>query len=83
MLLGMIVMGLVNIPILFLFPSFWLGLLYYLLIGLLGLAAYKWYNTLKFMLKKSKIDSLKFNELSNSRKKILTEIQGILPEALS
>jgi hypothetical protein len=47
MLLGMILFGVLNIPYIFLFhayiyPDYWLATLYYLLIGLFGLAAYEW-----------------------------------------
>lgn len=47
MLLGMIFFGVLNLPYIFLFhayiyPDYWLATLYFLLIGLFGLAAYEW-----------------------------------------
>ena len=47
MLLGMIFFGVLNIPYIFLFhayiyPDYGLATLYFLLIGLFGLAAYEW-----------------------------------------
>jgi hypothetical protein len=68
MLIGMIVMGLVNIPMIFIVQSFVgsyvIGFAYYILIGLFGLASYTFIKELgqlkeKFTAKKSELNTLK------------------------
>jgi hypothetical protein len=80
MLLGMIVIGLVNIPVIFLVSPLILGITYYLSIGFLGLAAYNWVNTLKSFLKKGKFSMSDYQRLSEKRKTTLAELQHILPK---
>jgi cell division protein FtsB len=68
MLVGMIVMGLINIPVIFIVQSFVgsyaIGFAYYVLIGLFGLASYTLIKELgqlkaKFTAKKSELNTLK------------------------
>ncbi len=84
LLLGMIIIGLLNIPVIFLFhnfvfPSYWLGFLYYLLIGLFGLAAYMWFRYFKRFNEKGKMLKMDLKPIWNEREEILKEIERLIP----
>lgn len=77
--MGMILMGLINIPFIFLFyhfvyPSYWLALLYYFGIGLLGLATYQWFANLKSLKEKSRIMKMNTSALEQKRTELEKEI---------
>lgn len=85
-LMAMIILGLVNIPVIFLFykwiyPSYLLGFIYYSFIGLFFLAAYLFKTTVTAVLRKRKINPNKLAELAETRKSLLTEIQKEIPVA--
>lgn len=83
---GMILTGLINIPVIFLFyhfiyPSYWLGFAYYLTIGLTGHAAYSWFKNLKSLSQKNKILKQNTTDLENKRKHLLERIYKLVPVA--
>lgn len=83
LMMGMVVMGLVNIPVVFLFhhfiyPSYWLGFLYYALIGLLGLAAYQWFIHLKRYQVKSKMQKSDLTKIMAKRNELVEEISILI-----
>jgi hypothetical protein len=86
MILGMISIGLLNIPVIFLFhafifPSYLLGILYYLFIGLFGLAAYMWFRHLKRYKEKGRAKHLDFESWVTQRSQLLAEIHQQIPLA--
>ena len=86
LILGMISIGLLNIPVIFLFhaficPSYLLGILYYLLIGLFGLAAYMWFRHLKRYKAKSRAKQMDLQTWVQQRSELLTEIHKQIPVA--
>jgi hypothetical protein len=86
MLLGMISIGLLNIPVIFAFhafiyPSYLLGLLYYHLIGLFGLAAYMWFRHLKRYKEKGRAKQMDLQTWVQQRSELLTEIHDQIPVA--
>jgi hypothetical protein len=85
-LLAIIVMGLLNIPVIFLFykyvyPSYILGFLYYAFIGFFFLSAYVSKTTLTDLKRRKKISDAKLTELAEVRKSLLTEIEEAIPVA--
>jgi 1-acyl-sn-glycerol-3-phosphate acyltransferase len=85
-LLALILMGLVNIPVIFLFhnciyPSYLLGFLYYTLIGLFFLAGYTSKTTWINLKRKKKINEANLSELAEERKSLLAEIEESIPIA--
>jgi len=86
LLLGMIIIGLVNIPFIFLFyhfvfPSYWLGFLYYLLIGAFGLAAYMWFRYFNRFQQKGKLKKMDLTPIWEERREILVQIQTLISVA--
>ena len=86
LLLGMIIIGLVNIPFIFLFyhfvfPSYWLGFLYYLLIGAFGLAAYMWFRYFNRFQQKGKLKKMDLKPIWEERREILVQIQTLISVA--
>jgi hypothetical protein len=86
MILGMISIGLLNIPVIFLFhafifPSYLLGIVYYLFIGLFGLAAYMWFRNLKRYNEKGRAKHLDFESWVTQRSQLLAEIHQQIPLA--
>lgn len=86
LLLGKIIIGLVNIPAIFLFyhfifPSYWLGFAYYLLIGLFGLAAYIWFIKLKDIRINNQLKNVNFDAFVSKRAELIEEIKSIIPIA--
>ena len=86
MLLAMIVMGLVNIPVIFLFykfvyPSYWLGFAYYAGIGIYGLAAYMWVHHLKVFKIKGAMKKISLDKFWKKRNELLERIKELIPVA--
>lgn len=86
LLLGMVVMGLINIPVIFLFyhlifPSYWLGFVYYSLIGLFGLSAYTWMKNYIQFKEKGIVSKTDLSGILAKRKDLIDEIQQLIPEA--
>jgi len=86
MLLAMIVMGLVNIPVIFLFykfvyPSYWLGFAYYVGIGIYGLAAYMWVYHLKVFKIKGAMKKISLDKFWKKRNELLERIKELIPVA--
>ncbi|MCB0478746.1 MAG: hypothetical protein KDC84_11305 [Crocinitomicaceae bacterium] len=67
MMVGKVLIGLFNIPYIFLFyhlvyPSYWLGVIYYFTVpAITGLIAYNWFNRLKILIEKNKIKKAKID----------------------
>jgi len=85
-LMGMILMGLANIPVIFLFhnyvyPSYILGFLYYAMIGFFFLAAYTSKTTWGNLKRKKRINDAKLSELAIERSALLKEIEDSIPVA--
>ena len=86
LLLGQIIMGLINIPVIFLFywfvyPSYWLGFLYYFLIGLFGLAAYMWMRNFKSYKTKGEMKKMDISKFWKRRNELLKRIEAEIPVA--
>jgi hypothetical protein len=86
LLLGMIGFGLINIPAIFLFeafiyPSYWLGFVYYAFIGLFGLAAYMWFINLKRFKEKGIVSKADLSKLIAKRNELLAKIKTEIPVA--
>jgi hypothetical protein len=86
LLLGMISMGLLNIPFIFLFeayiyPSYWLGGLYYALIGIFGLAAYMWWINLVRYREKGIVSALDLSKIILKRDDLIQKIKASIPVA--
>lgn len=86
LLLGQVVMGLINIPFIFLFywlvyPSYWLGFLYYFLIGLFGLAAYMWMRNFKSYKTKKEMKKMDVSKFWKRRNELLKRIEAEIPVA--
>ncbi len=80
LLLGMIGMGLVNIPFIYLFyhfvyPSWWLGVLYYSLIGVFFLAMVMFNGAHIIWKRKGKIKETDLKDLADERTRLETEIK--------
>ena len=81
---GKIVIGLVNLPVIWLFyyfiyPSWWLSIGYYFSIGLLGLAAYTWHLNFVSFKKKGVINKTNIKHLIENRKALVERIETIVP----
>ena len=86
LLLGKIGMGLLNIPFIFLFyhfiyPSYWLGFLYYACIGLFGLAAYMWFRNFKSFKIKGAMKKIDVSKFWKRRMELLERIKDLIPVA--
>ena len=84
LILGMIVMGLINIPAIFLFyncvyPSYLLGFLYYALIGFFGLAAYKWWKNFLQFREKGVVMKTDVTKIVAKRKALTEQIEATIP----
>jgi len=85
MLLSMILIGLLNLPIIFLFDNLfnlsnWWGLLYYLLIGLFGLGFYLCMSKIKDLLHVWKIKNLNIEDLKDSKSHFVELIEKTVPK---
>lgn len=86
LLLGMITIGLLNIPIIFLFyhliyPSYLLAIGYYILIGLFGLAAYEWFIFFKQFKEKGVVAKTDLTKFLSKRKELINSIHEKVPVA--
>lgn len=84
---GKIIMGLVNIPVIWLFyyfvyPSWWLAIAYYFAIGLFGLAAYMWFRNLRYFKTKGAINKAKMDAFIKKRQQLVESLEDILPNSL-
>lgn len=84
---GKIVIGLVNLPVIWLFyyfvyPSWWLSIGYYFSIGLLGLAAYMWHVHFVSFKKKGSLNKTNIDHFIKSRKALVEQIESIVPSDL-
>lgn len=78
--LGMLLIGLYNIPLIFAFkayvyPSYWLAMLNYILVPFYGLAALLWFDALSEISKAQKVKNAKWDTLVEKRQNLLKQIQ--------
>jgi hypothetical protein len=83
MVIGMFAMGLFNLPMIWIFKAYivdsWsLGILYYFCIGLFGLAAYEWFDSLKQFNAKGKILHTAPQQLIETRKELKKRIEALV-----
>jgi len=83
MMSGMIFIGLANTQVIFLFynyiyPSYFLAILYYLSIGWLGLCAYLWFKKLQTLKLKRKISQQNIDSYWNKRTILEKEIERLI-----
>lgn len=86
LLLGMISMGILNIPVIFLFyhfiyPNYWIALTYYLLIGLFGLSAYMWWRNFTRFKEKGVIRHTDLSKILQKRSELIERIHTQIPVA--
>lgn len=86
MLLAMIVLGLANIPVIFIFykfiyPSYLLGFLYYAGIGVYFLSAYMWIHHLKMYRIKGAMKKINLDKFWKKRAALLERIKELIPVA--
>lgn len=86
MILGKIIGGLINIPVIFLFYHFvyesWaLAFLYYALIGIFGLMAYVWFEHLKSFKTKGKVNKAALEKIIAKRKDLVEKVTTLTADA--
>lgn len=86
LILGMISIGLINIPVIFLFyhfiyPNYWLALVYYAMIGLFGLAAYEWWRNFIHFREKGYVQKTDLSKILAMRKELVDKIHTEIPVA--
>jgi len=86
LLTGKITMGLLNIPVIFLFhkfvyPSYLLGFVYYACIGLFGLAAYMWVRNYKSFKIKGQMKKMDLSKIWSKRTELAKKIKDLIPVA--
>jgi 1-acyl-sn-glycerol-3-phosphate acyltransferase len=84
---GKILMGLINLPFIWLFyyliyPSWWMSIVYYLLIGLFGLAAYMWFSNLTQFKTKGAVQKANVDALIKRRVELVARLEDTLPTSL-
>ena len=85
LILGMITMGLISIPFIFLFhayvyPSWGLAFLYYALIGIFGLCAYVWMLNFKDFKTKGIVTKMDTSKLAEKRNKLVETLKNVVPK---
>jgi hypothetical protein len=83
MVIGMIAMGLFNLPMIWIFKAFiidsWsLGILYYFAIGLFGLAAYEWFRSLRLFIEKGQVMKADVKTIVEKRRNLKEQIDGMI-----
>lgn len=84
LIVGQLTIALLNIPLIFVFyyfiyPSWWLWILYFLSIGLFGLAAYMWMINFKRFKTKGVIAKMDTSKLIEKRRALIEKINRIIP----
>ena len=84
MVVGMIAMGLVNLPFIWIFHAFvydnWaIAIAYFLSIGLFGLAAYDWVSSIKTFLAKGKVQKADISLIFEKRSALEASIEKLVP----
>jgi hypothetical protein len=79
-------MGLINIPIIFIFyhfiyPNYWIAFGYYLLIGVFGLSAYLWWKNYIQFIEKGFVSKLNLSNTLLKRKELIAKIHAEIPVA--
>ena len=86
LLLGMISMGILNIPFIFviryfIYPNYWVAFGYYALIGLFGLSAYMWWRNFIRYREKGIIRHTDLSKIINKRGELIEKIYQQIPVA--
>lgn len=84
MLISMILIGLLNIPIIFMFDdlfgvSNWIGFFYYLLIGLFGLSGYLSLTVIKEIIRFNNLKKIDLSDIFVVRNKTIETLSKVLP----
>ena len=87
MMAGKFLMGIVNIPVIFLFyhfvyPSYWLGFAYYASLGLFGLATYEWALAFRDFKAKGAVNKANIGKVISKRAELIDRMNAVLPEEL-
>lgn len=85
LILGVVLLGLLNIPTIFLFeafiyPSYLLGFVYYAFIGVFGFAAYEWVLSIKRFKEKGIINKADLSKFIAKRKDLEIKVAELLKE---
>jgi hypothetical protein len=85
LLMGKIILGLLNIPFIFLFakfiyPSYWLGFGYYACVGLFGISMYAWFKSYKAIQINKKLEKQDLSKIISKRTELLERIKRLIPE---
>lgn len=85
LLLGMLSIGLLNLPFIYIFyhfiyPSWWLSIAYYTSIGITGFAAYNWMLILKEYQQRGRILKKDTSEIMSTRKELENAIDSFIPK---
>lgn len=80
--IGMFMMGLLNLPYIYLFhkfiyPNWWVSIAYFFLIGILGVVAYNWMKILKEFKTKGVVNRTNLTEIIKERKELVKRIESI------
>ncbi len=81
MVTGMILMGLYNIPFIFLFHEFiyanyWVAMLYYILVPFMGLSAWIWFDSLSKIKRYRELEGMELSKLTRMRSELENQIQS-------
>ncbi|MDG1333070.1 MAG: 1-acyl-sn-glycerol-3-phosphate acyltransferase [Crocinitomicaceae bacterium] len=85
LIVGKVAMGFLNIPFIFLFhayiyPSWWLAILYYFMIGIFGLCAYVWMLNFKDFKVKGVVAKMDTSKLAKKRSELVEKLKAAIPE---
>lgn len=84
LIMGKIIMGLINLPVIWLFhyfvyPSYWLGFAYYACIGFFWTAAYEWMLNFKRFKQKGAVNKTDLSKLMKKREELFAQMQEVVP----
>ncbi|MCH2223324.1 MAG: 1-acyl-sn-glycerol-3-phosphate acyltransferase [Crocinitomicaceae bacterium] len=84
LILGKLTIGLLNIPVIFAFyyfvyPNWWVSILYYLLIGIFGLAAYISMLKIRDFKKKGIINKTDLSKFIKKREALIEQMKNVVP----
>lgn len=84
--MGMLLIGIYNIPFIFLFkkyiyPDYCYAILYYLLIGVFGMVAYHWRENYVAVLQKKKEKKMNLQPIIAKRNELEERVKALIPVA--
>lgn len=86
LLLGMLIVGIFNLPVIFLFvkfiyPSYLLAFVYFVFIGVLGVTAYHWFKNLRAFKVKGVMKKIDLSKIWKKRTDLVQRIKELIPVA--